>query len=44
MTIGRSKHCDICIPSHFVSRHELHDGDVVSLGGHLDLLFVEADR
>ncbi|HZF29954.1 MAG TPA: FHA domain-containing protein [Gammaproteobacteria bacterium] len=73
MTIGRSKHCDICIPSHFVSRihatlsirslatliadadskngifvnsvrvhrHELHDGDVISLGGQLDLLFVD---
>jgi hypothetical protein len=74
LTLGRSKHCDICIPSHFVSRihatlstrgaatfivdadskngifvnsarvnrHELRDGDVVSLSGQLDLLFVGA--
>lgn len=72
MTIGRSKHCDICIASDFVSRvhatlstrgstilivdanstngifvnsvrvhrHELRDGDVVSLAGQLDLSFV----
>jgi hypothetical protein len=74
LTVGRSKHCDISIPSQFVSRihatlstrgtatfivdsdskngifvnsqrvnsHELRDGDVVSLGGQLDLLFVDA--